>query len=265
MNTKRNEPEANTQAPSSAGSSDPDAADVQTAKAHEEPEKSSPVFHRFKLWKEYEGVAMHFNDLIIRLRSQSLGAVAAFATLAGVVAKSDTTAELRWGLLTGAFFLLRAFWVAVFALDLGYYNRLLAGAVDALLTIESGSQGSKSVDRIELSTKIEAGVASGRVTNNAYRITFYALVFLALLVGLSVSACKLCFGGTVPNNAYGATFYALVILALLVWLFVSTCKLCFGGSVPDNAYRVAFYALVFLALLVGLVVSNWKLCFGGTG
>jgi len=45
----------------------------------------SPI-NRFDLWKEYERVAMHFNDLIIRLRSQSLGGVAAFATLAGVVA-----------------------------------------------------------------------------------------------------------------------------------------------------------------------------------
>jgi len=40
---------------------------------------------------------MHFNDLIIRLRGQSLGAVAAFAAIAAVVAKSDTTTEVRWG------------------------------------------------------------------------------------------------------------------------------------------------------------------------
>jgi hypothetical protein len=155
----------------------------------EEPDKPSAVFDRFQLWKEYEGVAMHFNDLIIRLRSQSLGAVAAFATLAAVFVKNDTTAELRWGLLMGAFALLSMFWVAVWALDLGYYNRLLAGAVDALLIIESESQGSKSVDRIELSTKIEARVKSGGVGTNTYRIIFYVVVFLALLAGLAVSAC----------------------------------------------------------------------------
>ena len=35
----------------------------------------------FKLWKSYEEVAMHFNDLIIRLRIQSIGGLAALATV----------------------------------------------------------------------------------------------------------------------------------------------------------------------------------------
>src|SRR6266705_4175567 len=117
-----------------------------------EANKPNAGFDRFQVWREYEGVAMHFNDLIIRLRSQSLGGVAAAATLAAVVARNDTTAELRWGLLTGAFALLCIFWVAVWILDMGYYNRLLVGAVDALLTLESESQGSATVDRIVLST-----------------------------------------------------------------------------------------------------------------
>lgn len=135
---------------------------------------------------------MHFNDLIIKLRSQSLGAVAAFATLAGIIAKSDTKLELRWGLLTGTFTLLSMFWVAIWLLDLGYYNRLLAGAVDALLAIESESQGSKLVDRIELSTKIEARVTAGATRNNGYRVAFYVLVFSTLLAGIAVSAFNLC-------------------------------------------------------------------------
>jgi len=75
-----------------------------------EANKTEAVFDRMTLWKEYENVAMHFNDLIIRLRSQSLGAVAAFATLAGVITKNDTGPQLRWGLLTGAFGLLAVFW-----------------------------------------------------------------------------------------------------------------------------------------------------------
>ncbi len=44
-----------------------------------EPEKPNAGFDGLQLWKEYEGVAMHFNDLIIKLRGQSLGAVAAFS------------------------------------------------------------------------------------------------------------------------------------------------------------------------------------------
>lgn len=149
-------------------------------------EMSNVVFDRFALWKEYEMVAMHFNDLIIKLRSQSLGAVAAFATLATVVTRNTTAYELRWGLLTGAFLLLSMFWVAIWVLDLGYYNRLLQGAVDALLTIESQSKGSKSVDRIELSTKIDERVKSGG-GGRGHRWTFYILVFLALVIGLSLS------------------------------------------------------------------------------
>jgi hypothetical protein len=156
-----------------------------------EADKPNGAFDLFKLWKEYEGVAMHFNDLIIRLRSQSLGGVAAVATLAAVVARNDTTTELRWGLLAGAFFLLCMFWVAVWFLDMGYYNRLLSGAVDALLTIESESKNSMLVDRIELSTKIDERVKSGVVGNNGHRNTFYVIVFIALLLGLAVSVCNL--------------------------------------------------------------------------
>jgi hypothetical protein len=156
-----------------------------------EGEKSSAVFDRFQVWREYERVAMHFNDLIIRLRSQSLGGVAAVATLAAVVARNDTTAELRWGLLAGAFFFLCMFWVAVWCLDIGYYNRLLSGAVDALLTIEAESQSSGSVDRIVLSTKIEERVKSGGGVNKGHRNTFYVIVFIALLLGLAVAVCNL--------------------------------------------------------------------------
>ena len=156
------------------------------------------VFNRFKLWKEYEGVAMHFNDLIIKLRSQSLGAVAAFATLAGVVAKSDTSTEFRWGLLAGAFALLIFFWIAVWILDLGYYNRLLAGAVEAIVAIEKESGCSATVNAINLSTKIEDMWKPGRkvkVKNNCTRKAFYIVVFVALLAGLVFSLCKYCFVG----------------------------------------------------------------------
>jgi hypothetical protein len=148
------------------------------------------AFDRFELWKEYEGIAMHFNDLIIRLRGQSLGAVAAFATLGAVVARNYTAPDLRWGLLMGVFFFLSVFWVAIWILDLGYYNRLLEGAVDALLALEADSKGSKSVDRIELSTKVEERVKSGGGRNKANRWLFYTLVIAALLVGLSVSAWR---------------------------------------------------------------------------
>ena len=98
----------------------------------------------FALWIEYERVAMHFNDLIIRLRTQSLGGVAAVATVVTVLSRGDITHELRWGTLTATLFLLSLFWVAVWVLDFGYYNRLLLGAVDALIELEKQSVGARS-------------------------------------------------------------------------------------------------------------------------
>jgi hypothetical protein len=167
--------------------------------------KHDGTFNRYLLWKEYEQIAMHFNGLIIKLRSQSLGGVAVFATLTAVVARGDTTARVRWGLLTGAFALLSFFWVAVWVLDLGYYNRLLAGAVKALLDIEKESCDSALVNKINLSTTINqyltgnleqtANTEQSRISlglaHNHYTVAFYAIVFMGLLVAFIVSLARL--------------------------------------------------------------------------
>src|SRR5215831_9069321 len=78
------------------------------------------LLNLFLVWKEYEGVAMHFNDLLIRLRTQALGGVAALAALAGVMVRGDLVPMLRWGVLACAFLLLILFWVAVWILDMRY-------------------------------------------------------------------------------------------------------------------------------------------------
>lgn len=163
------------------------------------------TFNRYLLWKEYEKIAMHFNGLIIKLRSQSLGGVAVFATLTAVVARGDTTAKVRWGLLTGAFALLSVFWLAVWVLDLGYYNRLLAGAVKALVDIEEKSLDSARVNEINLSTRInqyltgkreqtantEQSAKSIGLGHNNYVRAFYAIVLVGLLGALIVSLARL--------------------------------------------------------------------------
>lgn len=162
--------------------------------------ENDETFNRYLLWKEYENIAMHFNSLIIKLRSQSLGGVAVFATIAGVVAKGDTTATVRWGLLTGAFALLSVFWLAVWVLDFCYYNRLLAGAVQALIDIERGSVCSPRVKEITYSLTINEFLISKRKRkeeskpqNEALQPTkprgalyFYIIVFLGLLGALTV-------------------------------------------------------------------------------
>jgi hypothetical protein len=162
----------------------------------------------FEVWREYEQVAMHFNDLLMRLRSQSLAAIVAFTALAGVVLQRDAASGFRCDVLAGVFLLLTLCWVAIWILDFGYYNRLLLGAVEALLTVEELSKSGAAVSELVLSTQIEVAVA-GRIASRKgawarakARWWFYGIVFFALGVGLVASTCA---GGGVRKIFSGAT------------------------------------------------------------
>jgi len=137
---------------------------------------------------------MHFNDLLLKIRTQSLAAVAAFATVGGVLLKDEGIShELRWGTLTAVFIALCVFWVAIWILDFTYYNRLLLGAVKALIEIEKESEASNRTSRINVSTYIEQAVALRKpATREALNLskgrwTFYSLVFI-LLVSLMIAS-----------------------------------------------------------------------------
>lgn len=55
----------------------------------------------FDTWKKYEDIAMHFNDLIIRLRIQSIGGIAALAAILGIFltdTKSNIDITFNYGL-----------------------------------------------------------------------------------------------------------------------------------------------------------------------
>jgi hypothetical protein len=155
----------------------------------------------FSVWKEYEGVAMHFNDLLIRLRTQALGGVAALAALAAIMVRGDLAPALRWSVLSCAFVLLILFWVAVWILDMRYYNRLLHGAVKALLEIEELSRENKPISGLTLSTRIEETAEHGisltiRGTQcfGGGRLPiwwFYGSVCFGLLTGLMVSVVEM--------------------------------------------------------------------------
>jgi len=82
---------------------------------------------------------MHFNDLIVRLRIQSIGGIAALATILGIVLKRgyDKSETFNYGLAILAITCLILFWIAIWILDLRYYNRLLEGSVNAILEIEN--------------------------------------------------------------------------------------------------------------------------------
>ena len=105
-------------------------------------EEGTPIF---EVWDKYENIAMHFNDLLIKLRTQAIGgvaAIAAIATIVAVISKDSTGSTFNWAMMAGVFFFLIIFWVAVWILDFKYYNRLLLGTVDALLETEELSKTS---------------------------------------------------------------------------------------------------------------------------
>ena len=127
-------------------------------------------------WHKYEAIAMHFNDLLMRFRTQALGGLATVAALAGLVVKDATAFELP------VFFLvLLLFWFAAWYLDQGYYSKLLAGAIVELLNFEKHAGVVGSTHRIQLSTTIES-VVGGRA--NATRVVrwFYSLIACGLVI-----------------------------------------------------------------------------------
>jgi hypothetical protein len=150
--------------------------------------------NRIEVWKEYEVIAMHFNDLLIRLRTQALGGVAAVAVLAAVIVRGDISVTLRWEVLVAAFSMLLLFWVAVYFLDTLYYDRLLEGAVDAIVELEESDKKGNPFPGLQMSTRIEEVVATGKPTRlktswrvHAGRRIFYYTVFGTLVFGLAVS------------------------------------------------------------------------------
>lgn len=149
----------------------------------------------WEAWKEYEKVAMHFNDLIIKLRIQALGGVAALSTVAGVIAKVEHKVNFNWVILLISFLFLSVLWIAIWVLDFGYYNKLLQGAVEEVLRIEKLSNQSDMLDKIDLSSQITNAEQTG---NYKYlqlrkgcmkyfspRWGFYILVF-AGLTGITI-------------------------------------------------------------------------------
>jgi hypothetical protein len=141
------------------------------------------------LWKEYEGVAMHFNDLLIKLRTQSLAGIAAVSALVGIFSKDGgPDLHLDWVVAEAIFAAMLAFWLAIWCLDMLYYNRLLSGAVKAIIALESRTTTSEApTEEINLSTMIEAEfkapVWSLKNPRFGGVVAFYAIVFGVLIAG----------------------------------------------------------------------------------
>jgi hypothetical protein len=146
----------------------------------------------FALWDKYESVAMHFNELLIRLRTQALGGLTGIVALSGLAINFAQRPESKaqWEILFGTLLFFALAWVALWILDLCYYNPLLQGAVDALVAHESRTPtlvngGDKSIN---LSTKI-----LNRVPNyTRYIKGFYSVVLAGLVLGIAYTFYQVC-------------------------------------------------------------------------
>lgn len=161
------------------------------------PENSMSDEQRLKLWEKYEEVAMHFNDLILRLRVQALAGITAVFALSGIAvnfAAGPATTE-QWDVIFGTLLFLIAAWIAIAILDLCYYHTLLLGAVDALLEFEENSE-------INLSTSIEQRFRRSRPRTDDERrewrrwlgerrwpLVFYGIGLTALIAAAIVTKC----------------------------------------------------------------------------
>jgi hypothetical protein len=130
---------------------------------------------------------MHFNDLLMRLRTQSLAGIAAVSTLVGLFTKENAAnLKMDWLAATAIFLAMAAFWVAIWCLDFLYYNRLLIGAVSALRTLEAKT-GKEQIDSINMSTTIEsefkAPLPKLQSSSTIGVLLFYGIVLIVILAG----------------------------------------------------------------------------------
>jgi hypothetical protein len=135
-----------------------------------------PTSDTITLWHHYEEIAMHFNSLIMQFRLEVIGGAGALGTLAsyligGKVIDPWQQNWLRALVSSGLWVLI----VAAAILDLGYYDRLLRGAVNALLDFEKQHPG------IQMSVKIEETVGRGK-----YAVWLAYGLMLGVLLGFVI-------------------------------------------------------------------------------
>jgi hypothetical protein len=154
-----------------------------------------------RAWSKVEDVAIHFNEMILNFRLKALGAITVAAGLVGTVLlnKEGVAApQMNYFSFALAIWFLAVVWLAIMCLDLGYYHRLLLGAVDEALRIEEASQG-----RLQLSTKIREKAEKGPGDSLA-RTAFYILPLIAMILAGCI-AWRVAPDGASHSNSGGAT------------------------------------------------------------
>jgi hypothetical protein len=124
------------------------------------------------LWKKYEDIAMHFNEVIMRWRLQAMGGLAGLLTAAGFVVGDAESLLVRYRAMLILSGVLASAWIGVAVIDLFYYRRLLQGAVAAITDLE------KEMPGVALSNKIEDKARRG---SEIAPWIFYVAGFLPLV------------------------------------------------------------------------------------
>jgi hypothetical protein len=151
-----------------------------------------------ELWAQHEDIAIHFNDLLMKLRLQSLAGIAAVSTLVGIFTKEGVAdAHVGWMVATAIFVALALFWIAIWCLDFFYYNRLLMGAVAALTQLERDiSSGAVASSGIKMSTMIEGEFKKSIWPSFGASVSgvlwFYGIVLAVILAGAIFCARMYC-------------------------------------------------------------------------
>jgi hypothetical protein len=138
------------------------------------------------LWRHYEAVAMHFNDLIMRWRLQAIGGLAALVTAAGFVVGGADDLGVRYRAMFLLGITLLFGWGGVACIDVFYYRRLLAGAVEALIILED------KVPDVKLSTLVERHAKSG---SEWAPVAFYLIGAVPLFLIVGWAAYNIIVGG----------------------------------------------------------------------
>jgi hypothetical protein len=191
---------------------EPTSADTPEIRIEKEKLRLEEVKQRFDVWSKHEDIAMHFNDLTLRLRLQALAGVGASALIAGSIFTHQGQIELQQ---IGVFLIaVSGVWAAIFCLDWFYYHALLKAAANSIVELE------KSMPDVSLSKRIEDEVKGGRTARSA----FYAIIFL-LLAGGGIALVS------VPSKASAATSDTCIKLC------GRPCAECATPATPPSGQR----------------------------
>lgn len=158
---------------------------------NDRPHNAETKSFQLAAWEKHEKIAMHFNELILKIRIQALGALAAVVAIGGAILKSlSPNSPLPWELLAIVFSALLLFWIAIWLLDFLYYNRLLQGAVQSLILVEDAINSGAQIE-FNMSHKIRDAVeGSGKQPTYKGPWFFYSIVGFVLLAGTIASFIK---------------------------------------------------------------------------